>query len=87
MKPNSERRHKQWWAILEGGNVQQVEGVESMGGRNCWFIPQTAVVLREGEHLFTTKQEAYAKAIAALQEQVGNLLDRIRKLEKERGEG
>ena len=59
-----EREKRKWWAVADG-DVREVTGYScAPGNPNMWWCPQVGFTGTEGYHLFETRDEAFAGAIA-----------------------
>lgn len=77
----SERKTKIWWVVADGRVVESKGFSCAPANPGCWWFPEVGFSSWEGTHVFATRDEAVAKAIAELRAKRDEIDGQIRKLE------
>lgn len=73
-KENSGRQSRMWWVVSELGSVQYLKGYScAPANPDYWWVPEAGYSLQVGQHLFDHKQEAIAKGIKELDQELSHL--------------
>jgi len=79
-----EREKRQWWAVADG-DVREVTGYScAPSNPTMWWCPEVGFSGAEGHHLFETRDEAFAKAIAESERDLTALQKRLEGLKRRR---
>lgn len=79
-----EHKKRQWWALADG-DVRKVTGYWfPPNNPDMWWCPEVGFFGAEGHHLFETRDEAFAQAIAELERDLMALEKRLECLRRRR---
>ena len=74
-----ERKSKKFWGTVDG-IVKEVTGYECFDNAGAWWVPELGYSLWDGEHLFSTEEEAKNKARERLKSIITEAEEKINKL-------
>lgn len=79
------REKRQWWAVTEDRDVRHVTGYSCAPKTpDAWWCPELGFSGMEGHHLFSTRDEAFAKVISELEHSMEVLQKHLEDLKRRR---